>query len=159
MLEAVAEFDDQVMEKYLNGQSLTEEEIRRAIRAGAITMKITPVLCGSAFKNKGVQQLLDGVVDFLPSPVDIPPVKGIDPNTGKEVEREAVRYRAVFCARLQDHDRSVCRPADLFPCVFRARSRPERPVLNVTKGTKDRIGRLLKMHANKREEIDAALCR
>ena len=68
MLEAVAEFDDQVMEKYLNGQALTEEEIRRVVRAGAITMKVIPVLCGSAFKNKGVQQLLDGVVDFLPSP-------------------------------------------------------------------------------------------
>ena len=90
MLDAVAEFDDQVMEKYLNGQSLTEEEIRRVMRAGTITMKVIPVLCGSAFKNKGVQQLLDGVVDFLPSPLDIPPVKGIDPNTDKEVERETL---------------------------------------------------------------------
>src|SRR5512144_1961101 len=89
MLEAVAEFDDQVMEKYLNGQALTEDEIRRVIRAAAISMKVTPVLCGSAFKNKGVQQLLDGVVDFLPSPLDIPPVKCIDPNTDKEVERKA----------------------------------------------------------------------
>src|SRR5512144_1593880 len=88
MLEAVAEFDDQVMEKYLNGQSLTEEEIRRVVRAGTIKMKVIPVLCGSAFKNKGVQQLLDGVVDFLPSPLDIPPVKGIDPNTDKEVARK-----------------------------------------------------------------------
>ncbi|HEY6974130.1 MAG TPA: GTP-binding protein, partial [Nitrospiraceae bacterium] len=82
MLEAVAEFDDHVMEKYLNGQSLSEEEVRRCIRAGAIAMKITPVLCGSAFKNKGVQQLLDGVVDYLPSPLDIPAVKGIEPNSG-----------------------------------------------------------------------------
>src|SRR5512144_2138238 len=88
MLDAVAEFDDQVMEKYLNGQSLTEEEIRRVVRAGTIKMKVIPVLCGSAFKNKGVQQLLDGVVDFLPSPLDIPPVKGIDPNTDKEVARK-----------------------------------------------------------------------
>jgi len=86
MLEAVAEFDDQVMEKYLNGQSLTEEDIRRVVRAGAISMKVIPVLCGSAFKNKGVQQLLDGVVDFLPSPLDIPAVKGLDPNTGKEIQ-------------------------------------------------------------------------
>ena len=90
MLDAVAEFDEQVMEKYLNGQACTEEEIRRAMRAGTIKMKVTPVLCGSAFKNKGVQQLLDGVVDFLPSPLDIPPVKGIDPNTDKEVERETL---------------------------------------------------------------------
>ena len=69
MLDAVAEFDDQVMEKYINGQSLTEEEVRRVVRAGTIAMKVVPVLCGSAFKNKGVQQLLDGVVDFLPSPL------------------------------------------------------------------------------------------
>src|SRR5690349_7224897 len=87
MLEAVAEFDDQVMEKYLNGQELTEEEVRRAVRAATIAMKVTPVLCGSSFKNKGVQQLLDAVVDYLPSPLDIPPVQGIDPNTGKEVLR------------------------------------------------------------------------
>ena len=85
MLDAVAEFDDQVMEKYINGQPLTEEEVRRVVRAGTIAMKVIPVLCGSAFKNKGVQQLLDGVVDFLPSPIDIPPVVGVDPNTGKEV--------------------------------------------------------------------------
>ena len=87
MLEAVAEFDDQVMEKYLNGQMLTEEEVQRVIRAGTVAMKIIPVLCGSAFKNKGVQQLLDAVVDYLPSPLDIPPVQGVDPNTGKEVLR------------------------------------------------------------------------
>ena len=87
MLEAVAEFDDHVMEKYLNGQALTEEEVHRVVRVGAIAIKIIPVLCGSAFKNKGVQQLLDAVVDYLPSPLDIPPVQGIDPNTGKEVLR------------------------------------------------------------------------
>lgn len=84
MLDAVAEFDDQVMEKYLNGHPLSEEEVMRAIRAGTISMKITPVLCGSAFKNKGVQQLLDGVVDYLPSPLDIPPVLGVDPNTARK---------------------------------------------------------------------------
>ena len=87
MLDAVAEFDEQAMEKYLNGQPLTEEEIRRAIRAGVISMKMTPILCGSAFKNKGVQQLLDGVVDFLPSPLDVESVTGIDPNTEQEVKR------------------------------------------------------------------------
>ena len=76
MLDAVAEFDDQVMEKYLNGHPLTDEEVMRAIRAGTISMKVIPVLCGSAFKNKGVQQLLDGVIDYLPSPLDIPPVLG-----------------------------------------------------------------------------------
>src|SRR5437899_1141000 len=86
MLEAVAEHDEQVLERYLNGQSLTEEDIKRAIRAGTIALKVTPVLCGAAFKNKGVQQLLDGVVDFLPSPLDVPPVVGIDPVTAMAIE-------------------------------------------------------------------------
>ena len=89
MLEAVAEFDEQVLEKYLNGETLTEDEIKKAVRAGGISMKVTPVLCGASFKNKGVQQLLDGVVDFLPSPLDIPPVTGVDPSTEKELLRQA----------------------------------------------------------------------
>ena len=155
MLEAVAEFDDQVMEKYLNGQSLTEEEIRRVVRAGAITMKVTPVLCGSAFKNKGVQQLLDGVVDFLPSPVDIPAVKGIDPNTGKEVERKPSDTEPFSALAFKIMSDPFAGQLTYFR-VYSGTLKTGTPVLNVTKGTKDRIGRLLKMHANKREEIDAA---
>ena len=155
MIDAVAEFDEQVMEKYLNGQSLTEEEIRRAIRAGAIAMKITPVLCGSAFKNKGVQQLLDAVVDYLPSPLDIPPVKGIDPNTGKEVERKPDDndpFSALAFKMMTDPFAGQL----VFFRVYSGTLKTGSPVLNVTKGTRDRIGRLLKMHANKREEIDVA---
>ena len=155
MLEAVAEFDDQVMEKYLNGQTLTEEEIRRAIRAAAISLKVTPVLCGSAFKNKGVQQLLDGVVDFLPSPLDVPPVKGIDPNTGKEVERkpaDSEPFSALAFKMMTDPFAGQL----VFFRVYSGTLKTGSPVLNVTKGTRDRIGRLLKMHANKREEIDVA---
>ena len=155
MLEAVAEFDDQVMEKYLNGQSLTEEEIRRVVRAGAITMKVIPVLCGSAFKNKGVQQLLDGVVDFLPSPVDIPAVKGIDPNTGKEVERKPSDSEPFSALAFKIMSDPFAGQLTYFR-VYSGTLKTGTPVLNVTKGTKDRIGRLLKMHANKREEIDAA---
>jgi len=155
MLEAVAEFDDHVMEKYLNGQSLTEEEIRRVVRAGAITMKVTPVLCGSAFKNKGVQQLLDGVVDFLPSPVDIPAVKGIDPNTGKEVERKPSDTEPFSALAFKIMSDPFAGQLTYFR-VYSGTLKTGTPVLNVTKGTKDRIGRLLKMHANKREEIDAA---
>jgi elongation factor G len=155
MLEAVAEFDDQVMEKYLNGQSLTEEEIRRVVRAGAITMKVTPVLCGSAFKNKGVQQLLDGVVEFLPSPVDIPAVKGIDPNTGKEVERKPSDTEPFSALAFKIMSDPFAGQLTYFR-VYSGTLKTGTPVLNVTKGTKDRIGRLLKMHANKREEIDAA---
>ncbi|WP_455388529.1 elongation factor G [Petrachloros mirabilis] len=155
MLEAVAEFDDQVMEKYLNGQTLTEEEIRRVIRAAAISLKVTPVLCGSAFKNKGVQQLLDGVVDFLPSPLDVPPVKGIDPNSGKEVERkpaDSEPFSALAFKMMTDPFAGQL----VFFRVYSGTLKTGSPVLNVTKGTRDRIGRLLKMHANKREEIDVA---
>jgi len=155
MLEAVAEFDDQVMEKYLNGQTLTEEEIRRVIRTAAISLKVTPVLCGSAFKNKGVQQLLDGVVDFLPSPLDVPPVKGIDPNSGKEVERkpsDSEPFSALAFKMMTDPFAGQL----VFFRVYSGTLKTGSPVLNVTKGTRDRIGRLLKMHANKREEIDVA---
>ena len=155
MLEAVAEFDDQVMEKYLNGQALTEEEIRRVVRAGAIAMKVTPVLCGSAFKNKGVQQLLDGVVDFLPSPLDIPPVKGIDPNTNKEFERKASDNEPFAALAFKIMSDPFAGQLTYFR-VYSGTLKTGTPVLNVTKGTKDRIGRLLKMHANKREEIDVA---
>jgi elongation factor G len=155
MLEAVAEFDDQVMEKYLNGQSLTEDEIRRVVRTGAIKLKITPVLCGSAFKNKGVQQLLDGVVDFLPSPLDIPAVKGIDPNTGKEVERKPADSEPFSALAFKIMSDPFAGQLTYFR-VYSGTLKTGTPVLNVTKGTKDRIGRLLKMHANKREEIDTA---
>ncbi|MBS0152764.1 MAG: elongation factor G [Nitrospira sp.] len=153
MLDAVAEFDDQVMEKYLNGHPLTEEEVVRAIRAATISMRITPVLCGSAFKNKGVQQLLDGVVDYLPSPLDIPPVMGIDPNSGKEVERksdDAAPFAALAFKIMSDPFAGQL----TYFRVYSGTLKTGTPVLNVTKGAKDRIGRLLKMHANKREEID-----
>jgi elongation factor G len=155
MIDAVAEFDEQVMEKYLNGHPLSEEEIRRAIRAGTIAMKITPVLCGSAFKNKGVQQLLDAVVEYLPSPLDIPPVKGVDPNTGKEVERKPDDndpFSALAFKMMTDPFAGQL----VFFRVYSGMLKTGSPVLNVTKGTKERIGRLLKMHANKREEIDVA---
>jgi elongation factor G len=155
MLEAVAEFDDHVMEKYLNGQSLTEEEIHRVIRAATIKMKVTPVLCGSAFKNKGVQQLLDGVVEFLPSPLDIPAVKGIDPNSGKEVERKPSDSEPFSALAFKIMSDPFAGQLTYFR-VYSGTLKTGTPVLNVTKGTKDRIGRLLKMHANKREEIDAA---
>ena len=153
MLDAVAEFDDQVMEKYLNGHSLTEEEVMRAIRAGTISMKITPVLCGSAFKNKGVQQLLDGVVDYLPSPLDVPPVMGIEPHGNKEVERKSDDSAPFAALAFKIMTDPFAGQLTYFR-VYSGTLKTGTPVLNVTKGTKDRIGRLLKMHANKREDID-----
>jgi elongation factor G len=155
MLDAVAEFDDQAMDKYLNGQPLTEEEIRRAIRAGVLSMKMTPILCGSAFKNKGVQQLLDGVVDFLPSPLDVASVTGVDPNTGQEVARrpsDSEPFAALAFKIMTDPFAGQL----TFVRVYSGTLKTGTSVSNVTKGTKDRIGRLLKMHANKREDIDVA---
>jgi len=152
LLDAVAEFDDQVMEKYLSGQPLTEEEVRRAIRAGTISMKVTPVLCGSSFKNKGVQQLLDGVVEFLPSPLDIPAVRGIDPNTDGEIERKASDEEPFSALAFKIMSDPFAGQLTYFR-VYSGTLKTGTPVLNVTRGTKDRIGRLLKMHANKREEI------
>ncbi len=155
MLDAVAEFDDQVMEKYLNGHPLTEEEVRRAIRAATIAMKVIPVVCGSAFKNKGVQQLLDAVVEYLPSPLDVPPVKGIDPNTDKEVLRkpaDSEPFAALAFKLMTDPFAGQV----VFFRVYSGMLKTGSSVLNVTKGTRERVGRLLKMHANKREEIDIA---
>ena len=153
MLEAVAEHDEQVLERYLNGQSLTEEDIKRAIRAGTIALKVTPVLCGAAFKNKGVQQLLDGVVDFLPSPLDVPPVVGIDPVTGKEVTRRASDDEPFSALAFKIMTDPFAGQLTYFR-VYSGTLKTGTSVYNVAKGTKERIGRLLKMHANKREDID-----
>ena len=153
MLDAVAEFDEQAMEKYLHGQSLSIEEIKRAIRAGTIALKITPVLCGSAFKNKGVQQLLDGVVEYLPSPLDVPPVVGVEPGTDKEVTRRANDSDPFSALAFKIMTDPFAGQLTFFR-VYSGTLKTGTAVLNVTKGTRERIGRLLKMHANKREDID-----
>jgi elongation factor G len=153
MLDAVAEFDEKAMEKYLNGQSLSTEEIKRAIRAGTIALKITPVLCGSAFKNKGVQQLLDGVVEYLPSPLDIPSVVGIDPSSDKEVKRQPSDSEPFAALAFKIMTDPFAGQLTFFR-VYSGTLKTGTAVLNVTKGTRERIGRLLKMHANKREDIE-----
>ena len=154
MLEAVAEFDDTIMEKYLNGKELTEEEIRRCIRIGTIQRKITPVLTGAAFKNKGVQHLLDAVVDFLPSPLDIPPVQGYSPKGDKKIERKASDSEplaAIAFKMLNDpHVGQLT-----FVRVYSGVIQQGMNLYNVTRGRSERASRLLKMHADKREEIDA----
>ncbi len=153
MLDAVAEFDEQAMGKYLNGQSLSTDEIKRAIRAGTIALKITPVLCGSAFKNKGVQQLLDGVVEYLPSPLDIPSVVGIDPSSDKEVKRQPSDSEPFAALAFKIMTDPFAGQLTFFR-VYSGTLKTGTAVLNVTKGTRERIGRLLKMHANKREDIE-----
>ena len=110
------------------------------------------MLCGSAFKNKGVQAMLDAVIDYMPSPIDIPPVKGRLETTAKMAARERDRRGAVLRARVQDHDRPVCRPAHFFRVYSGVVSSGD-TVYNPVKGRKERIGRLLQMHANQREEI------
>ena len=107
MIEGLAEVDEHLMEKYLGEEKITPEEIKAAVRAGTISMKLFPVICGASFKNKGVQPMLDCVVDYLPSPLDIPPMQGVNPDTGETVTRAAPCHGAVLRAGVQDHERSV----------------------------------------------------
>jgi elongation factor G len=152
MIEAIADFDEGVMEKYLGGKEIKEDEIMAAIRKATIQMGITPVICGSSFKNKGVQLLLDAVVDYLPAPTDIFSAKGIDPDDGKEIERKPnddEPFSALAFKIMSDPYVGQLTFLRVYSGVLNAGSY----VYNSTKDTKERIGRLLKMHANKREEI------
>ncbi len=152
MIEAIADFDEGVMEKYLGGKEIKEEEIMAAIRKATMQMGITPVICGSSFKNKGVQLLLDAVIDYLPAPTDISPAKGIDPDDGKEIERKPnddEPFSALAFKIMSDPYVGQFTFLRVYSGVLNAGSY----VYNSTKDTKERIGRLLKMHANKREEI------
>ncbi len=152
MIESIAEQNDTLLEKYLAGQPLELSELKAALRTATITQKITPVLCGSAFKNKGVQPLLDAVIDYLPSPVDIPPVKGVNPDDESFIERKASDeepFSALIFKIMTDP--FVGQLA--FFRVYSGHVSSGTGVLNTTKGNTERIGRLLQMHANKREEI------
>ncbi|MFM8551570.1 MAG: elongation factor G [Nitrospiraceae bacterium] len=153
MIDKVAEHDEQAMERYLNGESLSVEEIMRAIRAGTIGMKMTPVFCGSAFKNKGVQQLLDAVVDFLPSPLDVPPVVGVESVGGKEVKRSPSDEEPFAALAFKIMTDPFAGQLTFFR-VYSGTLKTGTSVYNITKDTKERVGRLLKMHANKREDIE-----
>ena len=152
LLEAVAEQDESLLRKYVDGRQISEEEIRSAIRKATLALKITPVLCGASFKNKGVQPLLDAVVDYLPSPVDLPPVTGVSPKTGEEEKRSPndTEPLAALAFKL------VADPYVGQLCYFRVYSgtmESGTSVYNSTRGVRERIGRLLRMHANKREEV------
>ena len=153
MVEAAAEADDELMEKYLDGGELSHEEIMRGIRKATIAGSMTPVLCGTSYRNKGVQPLLDAIVDYLPSPIDIPPVKGTRPGKGDEIEREAsddAPFSALVFKIMADP--YVGKLA--FFRVYSGTLKTGSYVYNSTKGKKERIGRILRMHANHREEID-----
>ena len=152
MLEAVAECDEDLMMKFLEGEELTEQEIKATIRKQTIANEMVPVMCGSAYKNKGVQMLLDGIVDYMPAPIDIPPIKGVDPETGEEVDRPS-DDKAPFSALAFKimTDPYVGKLA--FFRVYSGTMDSGSYVYNSTKGQKERVGRILQMHANKRQEI------
>jgi elongation factor G len=152
LLEAVADADETIMEKYLEGKEVGEAELRKAIRAASLALKIVPVLCGSAFRNKGVQPLLDAVVAYLPSPLDIPPVKGLDPRSQTPDERPA-KDDAPFSALAFKIMTDPFVGTLTFFRVYSGSLASGSSVYNSTRGKRERIGRLLKMHANKREEI------
>jgi elongation factor G len=157
MIEAVSEGDDVLFEKFVNGEALTEAEIQGGIRKATIAMKIFPVICGSAFKNKGVQTMMDAVVDYLPSPLDIPPVNGIDPD---HPEKSLVRHASdsepfsalVFKIMTDPYSGQLA-----FFRVYSGKMNAGESIYNVAKGRKERVGRLMRMHANKREDINEIL--
>jgi elongation factor G len=152
LLEVTSELDDRVLEKYLSGEEITPELLIEALRAGTVTLKITPVLCGSAFKNKGVQPLLDAVVNYLPSPIDVGAIHGINPDSGEPVDREP-SDNAPFSGLVFKIMTDPFVGHLAFLRVYSGTLESGSTVFNATAGKKERIGRLLKMHANKREEI------
>ena len=153
LLENVAEHDEELMVKYLEGEEISPEDIIRAIRTATINVEITPVLCGSSYKNKGVQPLLDAIVDYLPSPLDIPPVKGIGEDTEVEEERKSSDdepFSALAFKIVTDPYVGKLAYFRVYSGTLKAGSY----IYNSSKGKKERIGRILLMHANKREEVD-----
>ena len=153
MLEAVAEFDDDIMEKYLGSEEISEEEIKKVIPKATIACKMCPVTCGTSYRNKGVQPMIDAVVDYMPAPTDIPPIKGVNPESGDEDERPSSDDEpfAALAFKIMT-DPYVGKLA--FFRVYSGTLDSGSYVYNSTKGKKERIGRILQMHANHRKEID-----
>jgi len=156
MIEAIANYDDDIATKYLEGyKDFTSEELRAALRRGTVALQLVPVICGSAFKNKGVQTLLDAVIDYLPSPIDIPAVTGINPKTDLEEERpaddKAPFSGLVFKIMADKHVGSLS-----FVRIYSGHLKSGTYALNSTKQNRERVGRIMRMHANKREDVDEA---
>jgi len=156
LIEIISETDDVLMEKYLEGEDLTEAEIKAGIRQATIDMKIFPALCGTAFKNKGIQTLLDAVVDYLPSPLDKPPVEGINPHNHSEIltrkASDSEPLAALGFKIINDPFGKLC-----FIRVYSGTLKTGDTIVNPRTGKTDRVGRLVKMHANKREDISEIL--
>src|SRR5256712_1560309 len=154
MIEGLAEVDEHLMEKYVHGEADDADELKAAARKGTIVMKLFPVICGASFKNKGVQALLEAVIDYLPSPLDIPPVQGLNPETRQTEERKAsddAPFAALAFKIMNDQHVGQL----VFLRVYSGTLSASSGVLNSTKDRKERVGRLLRMHANKREEVEA----
>ena len=152
LLEEISSVDEELMEKYLGGEKLTIDEVKAGIRKATMALQINPVLCGTAFKNKGVQTLLDAVIDYMPSPLDVKPIPGIDPDTGAEVTRPADDNAPFASLAFKVMTDPFVGQLTFFR-VYSGVAESGAHVLNATKDKKERFGRLLKMHANKREEI------
>jgi len=155
MVEAIVEHDDELMMKYLEGEEVSVADLKRVLRKATIERKLVPVLCGAAFKNKGVQPLLDAVIDYLPSPLDVPPVKGTSPKTGEEEERKPLDDEP-FCGYVFKVMSDPYAGQLTYFRVFSGKVFAGSYVYNATKDKKERIGRLLLMHANSREDVQEA---
>ena len=155
IVEAAAEGDDDLMMKYLEGEEISIDEIKAALRKQVLACKLFPVFCGSAYKNKGIQMLLDAVIDYLPSPLDVPPVKGTDPKSGEEITRKASDKEPLAALAFKIMADPFVGKLAYFR-VYSGIMEQGTYVLNSTKGKKERVGRLLQMHANHRKEIDVA---
>ena len=154
LIDAVAEHDEELLETYLTDEeAVTPEMIRRALRKATLAIAVTPVFCGSAFKNKGVQPLLDAVIDYLPSPLDVPPVHGVDPRTGHELSRRPAEDEPFSALAFKVMSDPYVGKLTYFR-VYSGKVKAGERVLNVTTGKTERVGRLLQMHANHREERD-----
>ncbi|EFV34832.1 MULTISPECIES: elongation factor G [Gemella] len=152
LIEAVAEFDEDFMEKYLGGEEITIDELKAAIRKATLSVEFFPVVCGSAFKYKGVQPMLDAVVEYLPSPLDVPAIKGIDPNTDEEVERHSSDEEPFAALAFKVMTDPFVGKLTFFR-VYSGILSSGSYVKNSTKGKRERVGRILQMHANTRNEI------
>ena len=153
LLAAVSDFDDEIMEMYLEGEDVPAEKIRAAIRKATVAVKMVPVTCGTSYKNKGVQKLLDAIVDYMPSPLDVPAIEGVNPKTDEEETREAddnAPFSALAFKIMSDP--YVGRLS--FFRVYSGSVETGKTVMNSTKGQRERLGRILRMHANHREDID-----
>ena len=157
LLEAVAEQDEEIMNKYLEGEEISKEEIKKCLRKATIANAIVPVICGTSYKNKGVQKLLDAVVDYMPSPLDIPAIKGVNPENGEECERHAGDDQPFSALAFK----IATDPFVGKLCFFRVYSgtvAAGSSMLNATKDKKERMGRILQMHANHRQDLEICYC-